>query len=50
MRIIVTDVEVFKYDWIVVFLDITTGKFDVYHNDNQAVREYMSRQVLWLQQ
>jgi hypothetical protein len=43
MRIIVVDVEVFKYDWIAVFLDTITGKFSVFHNDNQAVRNYMSQ-------
>ena len=43
MRIIVVDVEVFKYDWIVVFLDTTTGEFEVFHNDNQGVREYMNQ-------
>lgn len=43
MRIIVTDTEVFKHDWIAVFLDISTGTFSVFHNDNYAVREYMSQ-------
>lgn len=43
MRIIVTDVEVFKYDWIAVFLDTTSGEFQVFHNDNQGVRDYMSQ-------
>ena len=43
MRIIVVDVEVFKYDWIAVFLDTTTGTFSVYHNANQAVRDYMDQ-------
>lgn len=43
MRIIVVDVEVFKYDWIAVFLDTITGKFSVFHNDNQGVRDYMSQ-------
>jgi hypothetical protein len=43
MRIIVVDVEVFKYDWIAVFLDTITGKFSVFHNDNPAVRDYMSQ-------
>lgn len=42
MRIIVYDIEVFAYDWVVVFLDITTGTYTVYHNDNNGVREYMS--------
>ena len=43
MRIIVVDVEVFKYDWIAVFLDTTTGAFTVFHNDNSGVRDYMSQ-------
>lgn len=42
MRIHVYDIEVFAYDWIVVFLDIATGKYHVYHNDNDAVRNHMS--------
>lgn len=41
MRIIVYDIEVFKYDWIIVFLDISTGEYTVCHNDAAAVREYM---------
>lgn len=43
MRIIVVDVEVFKYDWIVVFLDTSSGEFAVFHNDNQGVRDYLSQ-------
>ena len=43
MRIIVTDVEVFKYDWIAVFLDTVSGEWAVFHNDNQGVRDYMSQ-------
>lgn len=43
MRIIVYDIEVFKYDWIVVFYDVTENKWSVYHNDNAPVREYMSQ-------
>lgn len=43
MRIIVTDVEVFKYDWIAIFLDTVSGEWAVFHNDNQAVRDYMSQ-------
>ena len=44
MRIIVTDVEVFKYDWIAIFLNTTTGEWAVFHNDNAAVKEYMRLQ------
>lgn len=43
MRIIVVDSEVFEYDWVVIFLDISTGVFSVFHNDNAGVREYMSQ-------
>ena len=43
MRIVVVDIEVFKYDWIAIFLDTTTGEFRVFHNDNRAVRDYVSQ-------
>jgi hypothetical protein len=43
MRIVVVDIEVFRYDWIVIFLDITTGEWSVFHNDNAAVKEYVSQ-------
>lgn len=43
MKIIVYDIEVFAYDWIVVFLDVSTGVYSVFHNDNAAVRAYMEQ-------
>lgn len=43
MRIIVVDAEVFSYDWIVVFLDISTGRYSVFHNDNAGVQHYLSQ-------
>ena len=43
MRIIVVDTEVFAYDWIAVFLDVSSGAFTVFHNDNEGVQEYMSQ-------
>lgn len=43
MRIIVVDTEVFAYDWIAVFLDVSTGRFEVYHNDNAGVRSMLSQ-------
>lgn len=43
MRIIVVDTEVFRYDWIAVFLDISTGTWSVFHNDNAGVLDYMSQ-------
>ena len=44
MRIIVYDIEVFAYDWIVVFYDTSNDEWSVFHNDNQGVRDYMSQQ------
>lgn len=43
MQIYVYDIEVFAYDWVVVFLDIQSGKYVIHHNDNKAVREIMSQ-------
>ena len=43
MRIIVYDIEVFAFDWIVVFYDTSNGEWSVFHNDNQGVRDYMSQ-------
>lgn len=43
MRIIVVDIEVFKYDWIAVFFDTASGEFHVFHNDSASVRDYLSQ-------
>lgn len=43
MKIIVYDIEVFAFDWVVVFLDVATGKYSVFHNDNDGVRSVMSQ-------
>lgn len=43
MRIIVFDIEVFRYDWIVVFFDVKSGEWTVYHNDAEGVREFMEQ-------
>ena len=43
MRIIVTDSEVFRYDWLVVFFDTSTGQWSVFHNDNDSVRNFLSQ-------
>ena len=43
MRIVVVDSEVFAFDWIAVFLDIFSGEWTVFHNDNNGLREYMSQ-------
>lgn len=43
MRIIVYDIEVFAFDWIIVFYDTSNNEWSVFHNDNSAVRDYMSQ-------
>ena len=43
MRIVVVDVETFKYDWITVFYDISNNNWSVFHNNSKAVTQYMSQ-------
>lgn len=43
MRIIVGDVETFKYDWISVFYDTSRNEWAVFHNDNSGLCNYMSQ-------
>ena len=42
MQIHVFDIEVFAHDWVAVFLDVSSRKWTVMHNDNDTLREYMS--------
>ena len=48
MRIIVYDIEVFKYDWVIVFYDVKYNKWHVFHNDNDSVRQFMAQQGIIL--
>lgn len=43
MRIVVVDVETFKYDWITVFYDISKNIWSVFHNNSKAVLQYMTQ-------
>ena len=43
MRIVVVDVETFKYDWISVFYDTSKNDWSVFHNDNDGVKAYMGQ-------
>ena len=36
------DFEVFAFDWLVVFKSTETGQYYVFHNDDQAVRDFMT--------
>lgn len=39
MKLIIYDVEVFAFDWIVVFKDVESGVHTVIHNDSETLRE-----------
>lgn len=41
MRFIIYDIEVFAYDWLIVFKDTQTGERYIFHNDNEAVLDFM---------
>lgn len=43
MRIIVGDIETFKYDWISVFYDTSRNEWTVFHNDKSGLRDFMSQ-------
>lgn len=43
MRILVGDVETFKYDWIAVFYDVSRDEWSVFHNDNLGVRNLIGQ-------
>lgn len=42
MRLMVADVEVFRYDWLFVGKDRESGEYTIIHNDNAALKEVMS--------
>lgn len=42
MSMYVFDIEVYCSDWLIVFKSIRTGEYTVIHNDNYAVKEFMT--------
>ncbi len=44
--IYVFDIEVFKFNWLVVFKNTSTGEYTVIHDDNAAVKEFMTEDKL----
>jgi len=44
--IYVFDFEVFANDWLVVFKDISSGRYTVIHNDNHAVKQFVTADKL----
>lgn len=48
MKLIAYDTEVFRHDWIVVFKDKETGSYTVIHNDNEALREVIDDECVYI--
>jgi len=46
MNMYVFDVETYAHDWLVVFKNVLTGEYTVIHNDNHAVKEFVTRDKL----
>ena len=42
MRWYTYDCEVFSHDWIVVFKNKETGKYAIFHNDNEGVKAFVT--------
>ncbi|MDR1755227.1 MAG: ERF family protein [Eubacterium sp.] len=47
-RTIIYDVEVFLHDWLAVFKDHETGEYTVFHNDNEALTEYIDTDDIYI--
>lgn len=41
------DIEVFKYDWIVVFKHKETGEYAVFHNDGKSVNDFITDNAVY---
>src|SRR5574344_2516729 len=48
MKLIIYDIEVFAYDWLVVFKDSETGEYNIFYNDNEAVRNFISPENVYI--
>ena len=48
MKIYIYDIEVLKYDWIVVAKNIETKAYTVIHNDNYHLREFLNQEGIVL--
>lgn len=48
MKIFIYDFEVFAYDWLVVFMDFQSGEFYIFHNDPEAVLNFMSDDAIYI--
>ena len=42
------DFEVFRFDWLVVFMDLSSGEFTLFHNDAEALLNWMDNNALYI--
>lgn len=42
MTLYTYDIEVFRYNWLIVFKRASDGEYFIFHNDNASVKEFMS--------
>lgn len=47
MRLFIYDVEVFRYDWLIVFKDHESSEYTVIHNDNEAVKNFLDDDAIY---
>lgn len=48
MKIIIYDCEVFSHDWLITFKDKETGQFTCVWNDNEALRQCISGDCIYI--
>ena len=48
MTIYIYDWECFRYDWLVVFMDLADGIFTIFHNDSEALLNWMDPFSLYI--
>lgn len=48
MRVIIYDMETFRWDWIGVFLDMENEQFTVIHNDPGWLKEFISPDAIYI--
>ena len=48
MKIYIYDFEVFRHDWIVVFMDFKSSEFTIFHNDPKGVLDFMSNDAVYI--
>lgn len=48
MRRFIYDIEVFKYDWLVIFKEMSTGKYTIIHNNADLLIESIDEEAIYI--